>query len=118
MSQHQRIVITERSAIPSTGIPPIGSGVDHGVSTSATLVCLPKFLDPRDHCSGAQTITGRARRVIFKVHHSGKGLAISRPASSMGQKIVGLSRAGAAVRMGEVVATTDQAGVGCTCVVA
>lgn len=36
----------------------------------------------------------------------------------MGQKVVGLSRAGAAVRMGEVVATTDQAGVGCTCVVA
>ena len=49
LSKHQRVVTAERSAISCAGAPPIGSTVDHGVSTSLAVVGFSKVLDPGNH---------------------------------------------------------------------
>ena len=69
-------------------------------------------LDPGDHRGGAQPVAGRSRRVVFDVEHAREGDAVRGPAAAVGEEEVRLGRAGAGVRVCEVVAAADEAGGG------
>lgn len=96
------------SATPSAGIPPIGCGVDHRVSTRLALVGLAKVFDPGDHSRGTQAVAGRSGGVVLNIKHPRQGDAIVGPTSAVGQEEIGLGGSRAGVGMGKVVATANK----------
>lgn len=116
-SQDQGIVLAERCDPASAGVPPVGRGIDHGVSSGFGLVGLAKVLDPSDHGGFAESVAGWTGWVVFDIQHARESLAIIGPASTVGKEIGSLGGTGATVWVGEVVAATDQTGVGGSCVV-
>lgn len=107
-SQDERIVLAKGSAASSASIPPIGSGIDHRVSTRLAPIRLAKVFDPGDHRRCAQPVAGRAGGIVFNVQHSRQGNAIVGPPSPVSQEEIGLGGARAGVGVGKVVATTDE----------
>lgn len=75
-------------------------------------------MNPGDHGRLAEAVANRARRVVFDVEHAGEGDAVFGPATAVGEEVVGLGRAGAAIGVGEVVAAADEFGGGGAGVVA
>lgn len=87
--------------------PPAGGGVDHGVATRGSLVCLAEFLDPGGH--GGR---GEAVAAGLEIEHARQGLAIAGPAAAVGDEVLGLGLAGAGAGLGEVVSAADELGLG------
>ena len=55
-SDPQWAIGSERGAVPSASLPPIGGGVDHWVTANAGMVGVGEILDPANHRSVAQAI--------------------------------------------------------------
>lgn len=106
--QHQRARRMERRAVPRARGPPIVGAVDHGIPRRLAVIGVDEILDPGDHGGFGETVAGRARGVVFDVEHTGEGDAVARPAAAVREEEVCLRRAGAGVRVGEVVAPADQ----------
>jgi len=62
---------TERAAVTGASLPPIGRGVDHWVAALTGVVGVGEILDPANHRSIAQTITGGAIWVIYPINDGG-----------------------------------------------
>jgi hypothetical protein len=107
----------ESCTVAGALIPPVGSGVYHGIDTGLSVISVAEVLDPGDHGGVAEAITGGSRRVVLDVEHPGEGNSIARPATAVGEEVVGLSGARAGCRVSKVVAATDEAGSGGTGVV-
>ena len=111
--QNERTILAEIRRTPGTGIPPVGSGVDHRIPTRLAVIGIGEVLDPRDHTARAESVACVAAvRVVFHVEHSREGDPVVTPASSMCKEVFGLSGPGAGRGDGEVVPTTDETGVG------
>ena len=129
----QRAVGSERGAVTSAGLPPVGGGVDHWVAALAGTVGVGEILNPADHRSGAQAITSGTTWVIcpvirvfsycwtsgvekkkmvrtFDVESTREGFTITTPASTVGGKEFGLGSTRGTTRVGEVVSTTNETG--------
>lgn len=100
----------EGCAVARARGPPIVGAVDQRISRRLAVVGVDEILDPGDHGGLGEAVTGRARGVVFDVQHAGEGDAVARPATPVGEEVVGLRRAGAGVGVREVVAPADQAG--------
>lgn len=54
----KRAVSRESLAVASAGVPPIGSGIDHGVAAGGRVIGRNEVLNPVDHRRSAQTVAG------------------------------------------------------------
>lgn len=111
-SEDKRALLAKGSAVACASLPPISSGVDKRVLGSSSLVGLDKVGDPVDHGTGRETVAGSAAGVVLNVEHTGEGDAVTAPATTVLEEVVGLSSARRRGGLGKVVTTTDQAGVG------
>jgi hypothetical protein len=116
--QHQGASGVECGAVASALAPPIRSAVDHGVTLGLGVVGIREVLDPGDHSRLAEAVAGSSRGVVLNIEHAGKSDSVAGPSTSVGEEVGGLGSTRAAVRVGEVVATTDEAGIRSTNVVA
>lgn len=116
-SQNQGVVLAERCAVTGASLPPVRGGVDHGVPASLGLVGLTEVLDPGDHVGLTDPVAFVARWIVFNVQHTGQGLAVVRPTSTMSEEVRGLGGTRATVRVGKVVTTSNQIGLARTFVV-
>lgn len=80
------------------------------------MVGVDKVLNPIYHGSLCKPVTRGTVWVVLDVKHPWECDAVSRPASSVCNKEVGLGCAGTGSGKGEVVATADQACSGCAIV--
>lgn len=76
------------------------------------MVGVDEVLDPGHHRRGGEAKAGRAGGVVLDVEHAGEGDAVLGPAAAVGDEVGCLGGAGGGVRVREVVATADEAGVG------
>ena len=87
-------VISKAAVVACASFPPVQGGVDHGISTRLGLVCVSERVDPTDHRRGGQAVARVARGSVFDIQHARQRLAVTRPATTVLEKIVGLRRAG------------------------
>lgn len=87
-------------------------GIDHGVHASLGVVGVDEVVDPGYHCRGGETVTGCAGGVVLDVEHTGEGDTILGPAATVGEEVVGLGGSSGGAGVGEMVASTDEAGLG------
>ena len=109
--QHKRTSATEGSTITRAGTPPVIRAVDERVAASLAVVGGDEALDPGDHGGGGEAVAGGAVGVVFDVEHPREGDAVAGPAAAVGEEEGRLRCAGGFVRVGEVVAAPDEAGV-------
>jgi len=80
------------------------------------VVRVAEITNPAHHRRGAEAVTRRPAGVVFNVQQPRQGAAISRPASAMGEEVVGLGGPRTTRRLREVVAAADQTNIGRSCV--
>lgn len=107
----------ERLGVSGAGLPPVGRGVDHGVAASFGAVAVGEGLDPGNHGAGAEAVALGLAGGSLEINHTGEGDTIVGPATTVGKEVIALS-GGRAVRVGEVITTTDELVVGSTGVLA
>lgn len=102
---------TESIGVPGARLPPVGRGIDHGITAGPGPVAVGEGPDPGNHGAGAEAVALGLARVTLQINHTGEGDAIAGPATTVGEEVVALSRS-RAVRVSEVVTTTDELVVG------
>lgn len=107
--QNQRAQSVECARIASALFPPVCGAVDHGIRLGLGVISIDEILNPGNHCGLAQAVAGGTRRVILDIQHARKSPSITGPSSSVGEEEVSLSGTGAFIRVGKVIAATNEA---------
>lgn len=108
---------TESLGVSGAGLPPVGRGVDHGITASFGVVAVGEGLDPGNHGAGAEAIALGLAGGSLEINHAGEGDAIVGPATTVGEEVIALSGS-RGVRVGEVITTTNELVVSSTGVLA
>ena len=111
MGQHERAGSVESSAIASARLPPVSGAVDDGVAFRLGVIGVGEVLDPGDHGRMAEAVAFICSldRVILDIEHAWEGFPVLGPSTSVGEEVLGLDLTRAGVRVGKVVASTDEA---------
>ena len=108
VSKHQRVSGCKGVGVARARFPPRWAEVKHGPASGLAVISVAEVLDPRHHCARRQT-PALAVALGFEIQHTGQGDSVSRPATAVGEEVLGLSSASRLAWMSEVVTTADQA---------
>ena len=109
--QDQRGGGGEGCAVARALAPPVCCAVDHGVAGGLSVVGVREILNPGHHGRLAEAVAGSTAWVVLDIEHARESDSVTRPPTSVGEEVGGLSDARAGIRVGKVVAATDEASV-------